>query len=335
MWRDHGGDPFTAFESNCNPNYVSVMNYLYEIDGVKTAAGVPRVDFSRQSLGSLDENSLPAGLGTMPYRIAWYAPNSAVDSSLGTTLAKSHCDGSPLSTAEDNARKLGIGMVRIDGTGVVTPPSVNGVSIDWNGDLNLTDDYPNLFQDITFNGVTNDGAADAKTLLTGSDDWTSMGTSGLRQIGGRRGIAGLSVDASKFDGSKFDGSKFDGSKFDGSKFDGSKFDGSAEVGDDTLSAVGHPAHTLTAQWAGRTVQATWEAPNFSQSGGIAAYLLYRVDGLAVTADNLKKKVLVAQTSSTTATDTKVTAGKPYTYFVIVKFADRTQSGMSNQANPSQ
>ena len=90
---------------------------------------------------------------------------------------------------------------------------------------------------------------------------------------------------------------------------------------------------------GKSVKAEWKEPTAKQAGGISAYLLYRVDGLSVTVDNFKKRTLVAQipaisaTDPVTATDPKVTAGKPYTYFVIVQFVDGTTSGMSNQANP--
>ena len=110
-------------------------------------------------------------------------------------------------------------MIRIEGTHLNTwpllPPTTGTVPIDWNGDLNTTNDFPNLSQDITFDGTTN-----ASKLLIGSDDSDPMAAYGLRQVGGRRSLAGLSLDASKFDGSKFDGipvstnTNLDGSKFD-------------------------------------------------------------------------------------------------------------------------
>ena len=69
------------------------MNYLFEIDGLKKDDGVPRIDFSRQRSAPVNENSLPAGMGTLDYRTAWYAPKSTVDQSLGTTVATRRCDG--------------------------------------------------------------------------------------------------------------------------------------------------------------------------------------------------------------------------------------------------
>ena len=73
MWRDHSGapDPSVSFEPNCNPNYLSVMNSsCFEYDGLKKLDGVPRIDFSGKALHSVNENSLPRGLGTLDYRTA-------------------------------------------------------------------------------------------------------------------------------------------------------------------------------------------------------------------------------------------------------------------------
>src|SRR5262249_47702353 len=105
--RGHSGDPFAPFEPNCNPNYLSVMNYLFQVEGVITAGGTPTIDFSRVSLGSVNESGLPAGFGTMDYRTSWYAPRQFVHQSLGTTAAKRHCDGTRLSDAEEADLKAG------------------------------------------------------------------------------------------------------------------------------------------------------------------------------------------------------------------------------------
>ena len=42
--RRHGGD---LFEPNCKPQYLSVMNYLYQLRGLPDADGVPRLDYNR------------------------------------------------------------------------------------------------------------------------------------------------------------------------------------------------------------------------------------------------------------------------------------------------
>ena len=46
LWRGHSGNPFFAFENNCNPQYLSVMNYMYQTKGLLDVNGVPQVDYS-------------------------------------------------------------------------------------------------------------------------------------------------------------------------------------------------------------------------------------------------------------------------------------------------
>jgi hypothetical protein len=66
----HGGFETTV---NCKPQYVSIMNYAYQFNNYAAAR---RLDYSRQVLGTLDENALleSAGLG----------PNAPAD---GTSIA--------------------------------------------------------------------------------------------------------------------------------------------------------------------------------------------------------------------------------------------------------
>ena len=70
----------TSAEPNCKPNYLSVMNYLFQIPGLVDAVGDPAIDYSRQALGALNEHGLNenAGLGSMLYRSRWYAYRNSV-----------------------------------------------------------------------------------------------------------------------------------------------------------------------------------------------------------------------------------------------------------------
>ena len=43
--RRHGGD---LFEPNCKPQYLSVMNYLYQLRGLLDADAVPRLDLQQR-----------------------------------------------------------------------------------------------------------------------------------------------------------------------------------------------------------------------------------------------------------------------------------------------
>jgi len=193
----HGG---LAGQANCRPNYETVMNYLFQVRGLYTISGNtvsdPIVDYSRQSLGALNETSLsePAGLGSMAYTTRWFAPwgSSLIDTSLTTTPAKRHCDGSPLSTVVDPITGTSertdalatppgpLAMARVDGQTMSGP-------IDWSADGATAG---SVSQDISFSG--------SKTALeAGVNDWAILD---LRQVGSRRNVASLNATGSGFGG---------------------------------------------------------------------------------------------------------------------------------------
>jgi hypothetical protein len=259
-------------------------------------------------------------------------------------VATRHCDGSPLFTTD-------VPMVQIEGMATSGP-------IDWNGDLQLNwsvglDMGP---QDVSFNGVKNDAAHP----LLGSTDWSFIAFPGLSQLATRRNAGGFSVDGKDFSGKDFSGKDFSGKDFSGKDFSGKDFSGKDFSGKDFSGkdfsgdqeferavSVANPPTSMKAwqEFNGKTtvaVRLTWRAPHLSGTLGIQDYLVYRVDGLTLTFDNFAKRVLVATRStpppppSNTTTDklydTKVTAGKSYSYFVVVRYMDGTQSGKSNLAS---
>jgi hypothetical protein len=156
----HGGD---STEANCKPNYLSVMNYLFQLRGLRDSAGAAHVDFSGQNLGAIDERFLgdPANLTpAAPYKTGWYAPQGP--GTIGSPATK-HCDGTPL-LAGDGA------MVRVDSDTVDGP-------IDWN----KSDAQPSpLGQDLNFDGVI-------APLNAGFNDWAGIR---LNQLGTRRNVGG-------------------------------------------------------------------------------------------------------------------------------------------------
>ena len=102
--RSHGGD---LAQLNGKPNYLSVMSYLFQLNGLfddnPEHAGIPQLDFSGEALGALNESNLtdlPAGLvagmdGRPPrYRTSWYAPQGP--GTIGSAATK-HTDGTALS----------------------------------------------------------------------------------------------------------------------------------------------------------------------------------------------------------------------------------------------
>ena len=148
--RSHGGD---LAQLNGKPNFLSVMNYLFQLNGLfddnPAHAGIPQIDFSGEALSALNESNLSdlvsgllPGLDARPprYRTAWYAPQGPGTSGSGATK---HSNGTPLSEVEEAARLAGHGMVRIDAPGVTGP----GAVIDWNadGDHNLAGGFAPFF----------------------------------------------------------------------------------------------------------------------------------------------------------------------------------------------
>ena len=144
----HAGAPQVPAEPNCKPNYLSVMNYLFQVRGLADDAGELHIDYSREGLGALDEAGLVEtnGLGVMSaplYRTAWYAPlvPGTIGYVLGTPAATRFCNGARL---PDPLPGGWVDMVRIDGT------STTG-AIDWNAD---GDDLDAVAQDINFDGLS-------------------------------------------------------------------------------------------------------------------------------------------------------------------------------------
>lgn len=184
----HAGAPQVPREANCKPNYLSVMNYLFQLRGLPDANGEIRMDFSSEVNPALNESALfEAPVGSQLYRTGWYAPkNTSYLRFLGHAAIR-HCDGTPLTDAEkddllppDAAHpdRRG-GMVRVDAPSVLGP-------IDWNANGVLLD---GVSQDINFNGVI-DGDPNP-VLKPSSSDWANLR---LDQLGGRRSVGGYYID---------------------------------------------------------------------------------------------------------------------------------------------
>ncbi|MCU0250441.1 MAG: hypothetical protein MUE61_09545 [Vicinamibacterales bacterium] len=361
MERRHGGE---AFEPNCKPTYLSVMNYLYQLRGLLDDSGKPNLDFSGSTSGGISEASLSDGpWGGFRYRIGWYAPltGSYLDPLLGGrgTAALRHCDGSDVLATD-------VPMVRIDARTAAG-------EIDWNADGDSTETPFSL--DINFNG-----RIDAS--LNSSNDWSSIL---LNQIGARRNTGGvyadpdgylfvgpLSLDSGRGDLGRGDLGRGDLGRGDLGRGDLGRGDlgrgdlgrgdlgrgdlgrgdlgrgdlgrgdlggGDLFVGDpdspggeldfETATELAKtPPNEFTATIATDGVLASWKAPNI---GGVTDYFVYRVPGneLGQAWQPVTGPITEVPPGTYTLVDGLAGYGEVYTYFAVAAYGDGVQSDPSN------
>jgi hypothetical protein len=317
----HGGVLGSGMlEANCKPNYQSVMNYLFQVRGLWDSAGVPRIDYSRQLLPTLNESALVEATGfgaTATYQARWYAPlaSNFIDVAVGTSPASRHCNGTPVNATESP---------------YITADAVprTGGAIDWNANGVIAG---TLSQDANFDGALGQ-------RFTGADDYATMD---LRQTGARRSIGsralsysvvdpgsgiapvppsaplggGLSLDTLRTDLGYGDLGYGDLGYGDLGYGDlgygdlgygdlgygdlgygdlGAPIDGPASKGEPTpqvaASVGGGTPSSLTATAVLNSIQLRWTSPPV---GRVISYEIYRVAGGAVTPASLSTKVLVA------------------------------------------
>ncbi len=365
--RRHGGE---AFEQNCKPTYLSVMNYLYQLRGLLKDSGPPVLDFSGRSGDPVAEGSL-TGISTPPYRLGWYAPLATSYLAGRGTAARRHCNGSDLFPAD-------VPMVRIDARTAASP-------VDWDADGNSATAVSAL--DVNFNGQVDPGE------LRASDDWSNLR---LDQIGSRRNVGGLyvipgtsrfgvgplSLDSGKGDLGKGDLGKGDLGKGDLGKGDLGKGDlgkgdlgkgdlgkgdlGKGDLGGGDLFISNNPFNpggeldAITAGDLARTpaneftacvigvgscsgtaaqfhdVRLDWTPSNI---GNVSSYTVYRVAG-----DELRfgappqvwtpvatVATVLGQTAYSAVDGASLVDGADYTYFVMATYAD---SIVSDPSTPS-
>jgi hypothetical protein len=163
LYYDGGpGSYVPTFEANCKPNYVSVMNYLFQLDLVGPNQAV---DFSNQQLITLNEStggsvtqltdllSHPATYSTS----AWYVPYTTGTTASPATL---YCNGVPISGAQ---------AYRVNGSvSPITPAWSNGQDINYDGALNTQmrgyNDWGNI--DLRQVGATGGEFASLATVLS-------------------------------------------------------------------------------------------------------------------------------------------------------------------------
>jgi hypothetical protein len=360
----HGGtyylDPANtsvpSYDLNCKPNFVSVMNYLFQVRGFADNDSISNYgfDYSGQVLPLLDETALNEsfGIGPAQHLTRWYSTPNAIDVKLQATTggryAKAHCDGTPLLPNEAPS-------VRVD----ATPPA--GGALDWNNDLVLPDVVSAPGLDINHNGIVGDSP------FSGFDDWSSID---LQQIGARPRAFGFSQAGGLKSGGG--GLKSGGGGIDddggglksgggglksgggglksgggGLKSGGGGIEQDEDTATSTLTAPTGLTCTITQQNApgcvlqsgaylqnGKKVPLTWTAPGFGQ---IRSYTVWRAVGSFPTTQQVlvnsskfsKIQTLTGAPPATFVVDQNVKNNTTYTYFVVAVNKQGVQSGESS------
>jgi hypothetical protein len=195
----HGGVYFApnssipTYEGNCKPNFISVMNYLFQIRGfvdgsVTTQPPGNQFDFSGQALpalnesmnavGGLNESNGVNGGQAAEHLTRWYSGPNAADLVLNDK-ATAHCDGSPLILNESAA-------YRVDGK--LDPGGTIPATLDWNNDLVIPDAINAAPGAPTAEDLNHNGALD-QASFSGFDDWAGVN---LQQMNARSSGFGFS-----------------------------------------------------------------------------------------------------------------------------------------------
>jgi len=390
FWLTHRGSLFgnsptytllnpVELERNCNPNYLSSMSYTFQVQGLRKLDGIPRADYADAQLAGLNESFLPKGLGTLPYLPSWYAPLASAAGHTIADIATKHCDGTPILLTDPDPihsppdADYNPQMIRITGTVLNTASTdstpLGTTPIDWNGDLNVTNDY-HITQDVTFNGIANNATNDSTKLLVGNADWSFVWDTaskqgiGLQQLASRRTAGGFSLNGQdnggqdnggQDNGGQDNGGQDNGGQDNGGQDNGGQDNGGQDNGgvdQDFATATAYPvaAHSFNAIYiAGRTpiVRSSWGVP-IVLGRAIQSFLLYKAPGQTFDATAFANKTLVqscpADGGAPCAVQKQSPSGEPlvisydepkpkkgqWIYWVVVQYAS---SSLSDNSNP--
>jgi hypothetical protein len=336
----HGGTYYSdvnpslpIYEVNCKPNFVSVMNYLFQVRGFVDGG----FDYSNQMLSPLNETSLneSTGIGTSNHLTRWYSNPNALDNKLQSATqsryAKQHCDGTPLNG--DPAE------VRVDAG------DFSG-QLDWNNNLNVPDNVSPPGIDVDYNGSI------GGSTFSGFDDWNNAN---LQQLSARAGAFGFSQAGGLKNGGG--GLKNGGGGIDddggglkngggGLKNGGGGLKnggGGTDQDETTANSTASPPSAVACSncvagspvvESGHSVPLTWSAPGYGQ---VRSYDVWRATGsfpsLANVLNSLsqftKIKTLTGAPPLPSTSDSNVKNNTTYTYFVTDTNKQGAQSSPSN------
>ncbi len=301
LYFDTAGSYVPTLEPNCKPNYQSVMSYQFQVDLLDDGV----LDYSEQALSTINENNLPGGLTStdgspLAYSTTkWYT--TVPPGGIGSP-AKSHCDGTPLSPLPPNPDPDPTMYVVTGAANPISPASswVSGSDVNFDGTLSSSlrgyDDWANL--DLRQIGATGSEIYGTGKLTVGTGKLT-VGTGKLTV-----GTGKLTVGAGKL----------------------TVGTGVGDLDFPTANSFVRSPRSVTAMptTPPGQIKLNWAAPTFGQIG---SYNIYRSTNGATAV--LINSVL---SPSLTFTDTNVTCGPTYSYFVTAVLANTTPPQESVPSN---
>jgi hypothetical protein len=297
LFLKHGGASLTP---NCKPNFESVMNYHFQTQGLVDNSGVIHWDYSREKLPDLTEAALNenAGLGTMLYRTRWFATPNLLDIMLdggtGALIKPFGCKGS--------RSPLASGVTRKESPGTSGP-------LDWSNSLPDLQS-PFLFDPLSSVAVDLDGNGKVEANpYSGFNDWAGID---FRQTNGR---------VNQANGELANGELANGEL----QADGELANGVGEYDfDDAVKQIPAAPAGLTASVSTGQVSLTWTPVQLKI---INSYRIYRLD--AAHPLGVQIGTVSGSPPSASFTDTSVSPGTAYTYFVTDVDDFGNQSSYSN------
>jgi hypothetical protein len=307
----HGGLYYTtgsyvpSIGANCKPNFQSVMNYLFQVDLLDNGTA----DYSEERLDHVDETSPPTavtsdGSAATYSSTRWYAlsPPGGVG-----TAATMHCDGTPLLPTD-------VPMYGVEGvTDPISPAWVNNQDINFDG--NHMEDLQG-YHGWAHVDLRQVGATGSLSTAGGTKGSFGFGTKGSYGFG-TKGSYGFGTRGSYGFGTR-------GSFGFGTKGSFGFGEGHGEITRETANSVTRPPRHLTATVlkSPNAIELDWIAPTFGQ---IATYNIYRGNGT----DPAPPSYATVSGSQTSFTDTSVSCGATYNYFVTALLSNGQESVPSN------
>ena len=210
----HGGGD----DVNYKPNYLSIMNYRYQLEGLSFGPRSDSIDYSRRALLDLDARNLsePAGVNQTTLTTHWNGPDGRLVESVATgaldwTSQDQDGDGAPDphdndgngNAADDTGVDVAVtGSICVHEYNATTDTNDGITTSAINDDIPFTADRPWILAGPNHECETTADPGDSQTMavnevtpqqLTGFDDWSNITFVGRYAGGGHLGEPSLTA----------------------------------------------------------------------------------------------------------------------------------------------